>query len=222
MAFPRAHLNQNEEVVIEMHPHWWFLVPRGILLFAGLVFGGFALGVGDGSVSTSEEALRWFAVAVVVVTLLVFVARLIQYVSTDFVVTNERCIYRSGVFAKRGVEIPLDRINTVFFNQSIFERLIRAGDIGIESAGENSRQEFSDIYNPVFVQTTIYREMEEYENRRQDRLGKVMHGHGHAASASAPSSLTVAEQLEKLHQLKAQGALTEQEYDAQKAKLLGS
>jgi uncharacterized membrane protein YdbT with pleckstrin-like domain len=219
MAFPRAHLNQNEEVVIEMHPHWWFLVPRGVLLFAGLVFGGFALSVGDGGGST-DAALRWFAVAVVVVTLLVFVARLIQYVSTDFVVTNERCIYRSGVFAKRGVEIPLDRINTVFFNQSIFERMIRAGDIGIESAGENSRQEFSDIYNPVFVQTTIYREMEEYENRRQDRLGKVMHGH--AAAASASSSLTVAEQLEKLHQLKAQGALTEQEYDTQKAKLLGS
>jgi uncharacterized membrane protein YdbT with pleckstrin-like domain len=214
MAFPKSHLNKNEEVVLDLHPHWWFLVPRAALLVVTLALGGFALTLAD---SGGEKAVKVLAAVVVLVALLWFVTRVFTWMSTDFVVSTERCIYRRGIFTKHGVEIPLDRINTVFFHQGVFERIIRAGDIGIESAGEHSRQEFSDIYNPVQVQTTIYRQMEAYENRRQDRLGSVVRG-----AAAAPSvGLSVAEQLEKLEQMKQRGTLTSEEFELQKAKLLG-
>ena len=212
---PRSHLNESEEVILDLHPHWWFLVPRGALLLAVLVFGGYGLSLGS---SSSDKAVKVGAAVIVLGALLYFVMKVFTWLSTDFVVTSERCIYRSGIFTKKGVEIPLDRINTVFFNQGVFERIIRAGDIGIESAGENSRQEFSDIYNPVMVQTTIYRQMEQYENRRQDRLGSVVRGN----SPQGAVSLSVAEQLEKLEQMKDRGSLTDAEFQAQKAKLLGS
>jgi uncharacterized membrane protein YdbT with pleckstrin-like domain len=216
MGFPKSHLNQSEEVVMDLHPHWWFLVPRGALLLAVLALGGYALTLED---SSGDKALKVGAAIVVLAALLYFVMKVLTWLSTDFVVTSERCIYRSGIFTKKGVEIPLDRINTVFFHQGVFERIIRAGDIGIESAGENSRQEFSDIYNPVLVQTTIYRQMEQYENRRQDRLGDVVRGANSPVPASA--GLSVAEQLEKLEQMKQRGSLTEAEFQSQKAKLLG-
>jgi uncharacterized membrane protein YdbT with pleckstrin-like domain len=212
MAFPRSHLNQNEEIVLDLHPHWWFLVPRASVLLATLVLGGWALSL---DASGASKSLKVVAALLVAGGLVWFVSRLATWMTTDFVVTTERCIYRRGLLRKGGVEIPLDRINTVFFNQGMFERIIRAGDIGIESAGQNSRQEFSDIYNPVQVQTTIYRQMEEYENRRQDRLGSVVGG---ASQAAAP--LSVAEQLEKLEQMKGRGTLTQAEFEAQKAKLL--
>jgi uncharacterized membrane protein YdbT with pleckstrin-like domain len=218
MGFPKSHLNQSEEVVMDLHPHWWFLVPRGALLLAVLALGGYALTLED---SSSDKAVKVGAAIVVLGALLYFVMKVLTWLSTDFVVTSERCVYRSGIFTKKGVEIPLDRINTVFFHQGVFERIIRAGDIGIESAGENSRQEFSDIYNPVLVQTTIYRQMEQYENRRQDRLGDVVRGANTPAPAPAPAGLSVAEQLEKLEQLKHRGSLTEEEFQSQKAKLLG-
>ena len=198
---------------MDLHPHWWFLVPRGVLLLMVLVLGGYALTLEE---SGADKALKVGAAVVVLAALLYFVMKVFTWLSTDFVVSTERCIYRSGIFTKKGVEIPLDRINTVFFHQGVFERVIRAGDIGIESAGENSRQEFSDIYNPVLVQTTIYRQMEQYENRRQDRLGSVVRG----ATIQAPAGLSVAEQLEKLEQLKDRGSLTEAEFQTQKAKLL--
>jgi uncharacterized membrane protein YdbT with pleckstrin-like domain len=214
MAFSRDHLNQNEEVVLDLHPHWWFLVPRGAVLLLALVFGGWALaGLDDGGVT---QAVRIVAAVAVVGALVAFLLQVIAWVSTDFVLTNERCIYRSGVLSKQGVEIPLDRINTVFFNQTIFERMIRAGDIGIESAGENSRQSFSDILNPHAVQSAIYREMEAYEHRRQDRLGSVVRGAGGTAG------LSVAEQLEKLHELRSRGAITDEEYEREKGRLLGA
>lgn len=215
MAFPRKHLYNDEQIVVDLHPHWWFLVPRGLGLLAAVGLGGWALATKDpGGDPGWQVVLQWLAAAAVLGALLWFVARLVRWATTDFVVTTERCIYRTGFISKKGIEIPLDRINTVFFNQTVFERIIRAGDIGIESAGENSRQEFSDIRNPIRVQNTIYAQIEEYENRRQDRLGAVVR------SGEATASLTVAEQIEKLADLRARGVLTDAEFEAQKARLL--
>ena len=41
---------------------------------------------------------------------------------TYFVVTDQRVIYRTGILARHGVEIPLERINNINFHQGIWER----------------------------------------------------------------------------------------------------
>jgi uncharacterized membrane protein YdbT with pleckstrin-like domain len=218
VTLSRKHLYNDEEVVLDLHPHWWYLVPRGSVLVAAMALAGWfwASGQGkadDGSYEWWGNVLRYGLLVLLVGSLLVFLARLIQWNYINFVVTSERCIYRSGVFAKTGIEIPLDRINTVFFNQSFFERLVRAGDLAIESAGENSRQSFSDIYNPLNVQNVIYREMESYEDRKTDKLRDAIHD-GKRSGTSA------ADEIAKLHQLLTAGAITQEEYEAQKASLL--
>ena len=58
---------------------------------------------------------------------------------TYFVVTSRRVIYRSGVVSKRGVEIPLERINNINFHQRLIDRIIGAGDLDIESAGKDGQ-----------------------------------------------------------------------------------
>jgi uncharacterized membrane protein YdbT with pleckstrin-like domain len=127
-------------------------------------------------------------------------------------------VSRKGVISKEGIEIPLDRINTVFFNQSIFERIIGAGDLGIESAGEGGRQEFTDIRKPNLAQNEIYRQVEGLEDRRLRRLGQ-------AAAEAAPAThaepqLSIPEQIEKLDQLRRQGVLADEEFEAKKRELL--
>ena len=220
VSLPKKHLYNDEEVVIDMHPHWWYLVPRGSLLVLAMALGLWIFvrkfgekPVDSGSYEWWGSALRYGSAVVVAVALVAFVARLIQWNCINFVVTTERCIYRAGVFAKTGIEIPLDRINTVFFNQTVFERLVRAGDIGIESAGEGSRQSFSDIYNPLHVQNEIYRQMEAYEDRKHDKLG---------AAVGMASSHSVADEISKLDDLRRTGAITDEEFEARKARLLSS
>jgi uncharacterized membrane protein YdbT with pleckstrin-like domain len=216
MGIPQSHLNDEEEIVLDLHPHWWFLTPRAALLIATMVLAGVALVIQPDESSDVEwyhSAAKWGAAALLLVVLLWFLARVVQWATTDFVVTNERCIFRTGVVAKRGIEIPLDRINTVFFNQGVFERMIGAGDIGIESAGENSRQDFSDIRRPSHVQKVIYREMENYESRRQDRLGAAVRG-GQTQELSIPA------QIAELDELRSRGVLSDEEFAAKKAELL--
>lgn len=211
MAFPPDLLSDDEEVVVDMHPHWWTMVPVSALL-AVVIIGGLAILLASGS------GPAWLGVRVVVgmailATLGLFALRYATWTTTEFVVTTERVISRSGVFAKSGIEIPLDRINTVFFNQSAFERVARSGDLGIESAGEGGRQTFTNIRKPNMVQAEIYAQKERYESRRLDRIGRASAGHN--AGPSIP------EQISQLEELRKQGVVTNEEFAAKKAELLG-
>ena len=99
------------------------------------------------------------------------------------------------------------------FNQSLLGRLIGAGDLGIESAGEHGGQTFEDIRKPRHVQQAIYQAMETDENNRINRMGAAVAG-GAAAGSSIP------DQIEKLDQLRRQGVLTDAEFNEKKQNLL--
>jgi uncharacterized membrane protein YdbT with pleckstrin-like domain len=75
------------------------------------------------------------------------------------VLTSQRVIFRTGVIARVGIEIPLYRVNNINFHQSIFERMIGAGDLLIESGGEEGMQVFDNVRDPEQVQSFIQRAM---------------------------------------------------------------
>ena len=132
-------------------------------------------------------------------------------VTSYFVVTSDRVIHREGWIAKRSMEIPLEAINDVRFKQNVFERIIGAGDLIISSASEYGRQEFGDIRHPEDVQKTIY---------HQGELNKERMYRGQAGTPpAAPSTMS---ELERLGKLRAEGVLTEAEFEEQKKKILGS
>jgi hypothetical protein len=106
------------------------------------------------------------------------------------------------------MEIPLEAINDVRFNQRILERIVGAGDLVIESAGTRGQEVFSNIRNPEFVQKTIY---ELGEKNRAQNAG------GLRPAAGAPSMTT---ELQRLADLRDRGVLTEQEFQEQKARIL--
>ncbi len=204
MAFPRKLLNDTEEVVLDLNPHWWFMVWQTLALVAAFALGIFAL-------TTDLGVLQVVAGVLILAALAWWGTRFAAWRTTNFVVTTDRLIYRHGVLAKHGIEIPLDRVNNVIFSQSIFERVLGAGDLVIESAGESGRQSFSDVRKPSAVQNEIYRQIEANENRKFDRIG------GGVASGASTS---VADELSKLDDLRVRGVISEEEFAAQKARLL--
>jgi membrane protein YdbS with pleckstrin-like domain len=205
VAFSRRLLNEGEDLVLDLHPHWWFLIEPLLALAAATALGAWAL--------ISYDPPDWVSAPLGVLVLVAlgwFGLRYLQWMTTNFVVTTDRLIYRHGVIAKHGIEIPLERVNTVFFSQSIFERVLGSGDLVIESAGEQGRQAFSDVRKPSAVQNEIYRQMEANENRKFDRIGSG----GGVGGSSIPA------QIEQLDELRRRGVLTEAEFQAKKADLL--
>lgn len=205
MPFSRKLLNEGEDIVLDLHPHWEYYIKSGAALAASLALGIFMLVKGWEGPSLAVAAV------LVLASLVWFGLTYAKWVTTNFVITTDRLIYRHGVLSKHGVEIPLERVNTVFFSQTILERVVGSGDLVIESAGEMGRQSFSNVRKPSAIQNEIYKQMEANENRKFDRVGN---GGGRPAGESIP------DQIAQLDQLRQQGALTQAEFDAKKQQLL--
>jgi uncharacterized membrane protein YdbT with pleckstrin-like domain len=211
VPYPTRLLNDGEEIALDLRPHWWYFsrhILTGIPLLILLVL---LMGT-HGDVHNVLFAI-WGVLALVWAIWLG-----IQYLNwtfTHFVVTNSRVIFRTGVLSKHGVEIPMDRVANINFNQSIWERVIGAGDLEIESAGRDGQSKFDDVWHPDAVQQEIYRAMEGHARTRAS--------YGAAPPAAAPTSASAAslpEQLQQLADLRDRGVLTTAEFEAKKAQLL--
>jgi uncharacterized membrane protein YdbT with pleckstrin-like domain len=206
MAFPRRLLRDGEELVLDLRPHW---IALAFPVFVTVV------AVAAAAVLTAYVHTAWLRLAFWVVAALAVVIwavpKTIQWATSHFVVTSERIIHRTGLISKHAVDIPLDRLQNVKFGQSVFERIIGAGDLTLESAGETGETSFDHVRNPERVQKVIYDQREQDE---QARLRPVVQ--------AAAGSASVADELAKLEQLRRQGVISDTEFDAQKARLLGS
>ncbi len=209
MPFDAKNLHREEQIVLDLHPHWIMLVKGVIILIVTIAVGIWVLSLTGGDDGALRDVVRVVSGVAILAALLYMLQRWVAWISTNFVVTTDRCIYREGIVSKRGVEIPLERINTIFFNQSVVDRVIGAGTLTIESAGENGVQSFEDVRDPISVQQVLYQQMEDNENRKFDRV-------------RAPAAqLSVADEIAKLAELHRQGHLSDAQFDAQKSKLLG-
>jgi len=217
MPYPQDALHASEDLILDLHPHWWFFAKSAAGLVVTVLVAGWALTLGD-----AWDPFKLFMAVVVLATLGWFVERYIRWISTHFVLTSDRVIYRSGVIAKRGIEIPLERINTIFFHQRIFERMLGLGDLEIESASKDGAQRFDDIKNPSAVQNEIYQQMESNEIKQAGRISGAINFAGMQPSAApAAPAPNIPEQIAALAALRDQGHITPEEFEAKKAELLG-
>jgi len=204
VSYPKKLLNPGELIAFDLHPHWWYFAPLGafaVVILAGAVAATILL---NGNAQT--YTLLGLG-ALTVMWLVTFLVRFAEWRTTHFVLTSDRLIVRTGVLSKHGTEIPLERINDISYHQTLFERLVGAGDLMIESAGERGQDTFSRIPHPDRVEQLIYAEM---ENNRQ----RVSGVHIEQQEASIP------EQISDLAKLRDQGVLTDAEFQAKKAELL--
>lgn len=217
MAYPRRLLNEGEEIALDLRPHWWFFskhILTGIPLAIVLV-------LITGLSGTSQDVALWIAGIAFVAWAVWLAIRYMSWHQTQFVVTNKRVIYRTGVIRRHGVEVPLGRINNIVFRQGLWERVIGAGDLVIESAGESGQSTFTDVQHPDAVQQEVYRRMDENARDQASWGAQAVTAATTAAAAPAPSpGDDAAEKIRRLAELRDSGAITEQEYEEKKAELL--
>jgi hypothetical protein len=109
------------------------------------------------------------------------------------------------VISRQGREIPLVQLADITYHQNLFDRVIGAGDLVLESAGRESDETFPSVPHPAAVQNEIY--------------GLIAARQGGAAHPEP--ALSLPEQLEKLDELRRRGVLSDAEFASTKARLLG-
>jgi uncharacterized membrane protein YdbT with pleckstrin-like domain len=204
VPFPQRLLGEHEEIVYDLRPHWWALVRPILLAFVIVIVVAVGWALLPGGDLRTPVLLGGSGVALLVLVIFGLPAYL-RWVTTHFVLTTDRLIFRSGVLAKLSREIPLERLNDVTFSQSLWERLIGAGDLLIESAGERGQSVFENVPHPEAVQLEIYRQME-------------ANGQRMVSGGNRPPSAM--DDLERLANLRDRGAITEAEFQRKKRDLL--
>jgi uncharacterized membrane protein YdbT with pleckstrin-like domain len=134
-------------------------------------------------------------------------------------VTNLRVIDEFGVLSLNSKESPLDKINNVTYNQSVWGRIFGYGNIQIQTAAEIGSTTYHLVERPRVLKDTITEMQEEYKRSQilsqAQEFAKAISG-----NSQNQNKIDVASELEKLFELKQKGIITEQEFNERKKKLL--
>jgi uncharacterized membrane protein YdbT with pleckstrin-like domain len=219
MAGSKIDLMPGEEMVLYSNPHWWYFwkeVAGGLVLIALLLL---LFSVEGGWVDTT---LGWITLLLFLWVLVSTVYAFVHWKTTKFAITTERVAYQSGIIRRRGVSIPLNRVNNVNFHQSMIARMLNNGVVIIESAGETGDSVFENIPDPEKVRALIFQQVEADEQRDSDRdaasLAKALRDQPPPPAAAATPSVT--DRLKQLDELRTQGLVTDEEYELKRQAIL--
>jgi uncharacterized membrane protein YdbT with pleckstrin-like domain len=166
VAYPDKILANDEKVVEHLHPSWITLVPATLWFIVICAAAGAGIAYApDSGTSRTVVIIAIIVVGFVLLCWLAF-APWIQWRTTHYVFTSHRVLIRRGVLKRTGRDISLQRISDVSFSQSLWDRLVRAGTVTIESAGEQGQEVLTNIPRSDDVQQMINRLIEEDSGRR--------------------------------------------------------
>jgi uncharacterized membrane protein YdbT with pleckstrin-like domain len=226
MAGTEIELMPNEHMVLASNPHWFYFWKQ---VLGGSIFLVLLILLAWINVSWLDTVLTWLVVASVVVLVLMTLYDFVQWKTTKFAITDQRVAYQSGIIRRRGVSIPLNRINNVNFHQGLIARMFNNGVVTIESAGETGDSVFENIPDPEGVRSLIFGQIEADEQRDSDRdaaaLAKAMREQMPQSpttptAPTAGTAGTVPERLAQLDALRAEGHISDAEYDAKRRQIL--
>ncbi|WP_347353589.1 PH domain-containing protein [Intrasporangium sp.] len=166
MGFPENVLARGEKVVKSLHPHWLTVV--GPTLLAVLLL---AIGVVVAWATPDDRTgnlIQWVVAGLLVVVAIPFVlVPFLRWRTTHYVVTSHRVMVRRGILSKSGKDITLSKITDVSFEQTLLDRIVNAGSLRIESAGDSPDELLRNIPRSNEVQQLVNRLVDEDDLRRR-------------------------------------------------------
>ena len=195
-------LGENEKVEFVARQHWSILV-RSIL--AEIVITIILL-VAVSIAAAYTAGIAALAYVLLLIPLALLTRDVLIWWNNQYVVTNRRVIQTNGVFNKNVIDSSLEKVNDVKMEQSFFGRVFDYGDVEILTASELAVNRFTWIEKPVRFKTAMLNAKERMGTDEMPRR--------------ASSKSDVPAMIEELDQLRKQGVLTEQEFQAKKAQLL--
>jgi uncharacterized membrane protein YdbT with pleckstrin-like domain len=208
----RTPLQKGEKILLVTHTSWVKLIVPVIIALAGWV-AAFFIGF-----------LNWGWIAALVGSLYYLISYFNWKVNI-WVVTNFRVIDEAGLLNHFAKESPLEKINNVSYDQTLWGRLLNFGHVEIQTAAEIGATDYYNVHGPKRLKDTITLAQAEYKNiqlaNQAQHMASAMGIQAGEVKYSSSTGGGIASELEKLHRLKQQGIITEEEYIKAKNKLLG-
>lgn len=206
----KTELKKDEKILIIIRQHWLRLV---LPFFAWLLL--------------TIILLWWFgngtALIIILLTALYPVITYLNWKNNIWCVTNMRVVDESGFFSRYSKESPLDKINNVEYDQTFWGRILGFGSVDIQTAAELGETRYEFIHHPKLLKDTITHAREENKNIQvSSQAVQLAQAIARANPGTMSGQQMIADELNKLFELMQKGAITQEEYVAQKNKLMGN
>ncbi len=157
MALPRKFLNNDEELLAELRPHWIFLFGplfTSIGVWVGLIV----------LVVLWQKAPGWTNYPILILALipgLWLLGRFVRWRSYVVALTTTRILVRQGILGRDTVQLRLQRITEVNIRQRLIERVLGTGSLIIDVQGEDDSLTLEYMRKPAVVQRVLNSQINE-------------------------------------------------------------
>jgi membrane protein YdbS with pleckstrin-like domain len=203
----RTPLQKGENILLITYTSWVSLIGPA---FGSLIF------ISAGIWSTKYNSYAWL---ISVIAIIYFLVKYFEWKVNIWVVTTGRVIDESGLLRHFAKESPLEKINNVSYDQSVWGRLLNFGHVEIQTAAEAGATDYYNVNHPKRLKDTITQAQSDLENYRAVNQATQM---ATALGVRGNSSQNISAELEKLYELKQKGILSDDEYTKAKNKLLNN
>lgn len=161
--FIERTLEPGEKVIFKGRLHWSFNFRFsfwGIVLMIGSLIG--AISVASMEEGNEDNKTIYYCICVIAACfgfLLICYGYFIRS-KTEFAVTDTRFIQKDGIFNIKMTEIPLFKVETVNFYQTLFDRMIGTGSIELVGSGGTAHK-VDYLQQPFQVRNLITTQMKE-------------------------------------------------------------
>lgn len=155
MSYIQETLEPGEQIVYTGRLHWTF---QFRYTFAGIVCLAIALGClvylayMDAFADSTATTVTSFVLAILGLGCILFGYFLRS--KTEFAITTNRFIQKDGILNVKMTEIPLFKVETINFYQSLFDRIVGTGQIQLVGSGGTDHT-VSFLQNPHEVRKLI-------------------------------------------------------------------
>jgi uncharacterized membrane protein YdbT with pleckstrin-like domain len=202
-------LGEREKILLATRHHWFVLassiffeIAAILIIFAATILASILL-------TTSMPPAVPIAAVIGFILLLIPIATgtrdFLIWSNHQFIITNHRVMQISGIFNKSVIDSSLDKVNDIKMEQSALGRMFGYGDIEILTASELGVNLFKKIDNPVGFKSALINAKANLEQ---------------GAPVSIESKPDIPVMIAKLAELRAQGVLSEDEFQQKKTELL--
>lgn len=178
--------------------------------------------------SPQLRLVGWIAIVIAVVPTVELVRISLDWLNERYIITNRRVIEVRGIINKHVRDSALEKVNDVDMNQSIVGRLLGYGTVQIITGSDIGVNMFRRISNPVRFKREMLNAKEKLhevpavaEPEKPAKSGPQ--GEAGKTSIPAPDSAAAANipnLIVELAELRQQGLLSEEEFQAKKKELL--
>ncbi len=163
----RRLLNDGEHIILSTRTHAKVLLLPAVVLILVAGLAGYLSSLPSGD---QADVWRWVIWGIAAALIGWFtVAPFLSWLLTTYTFTSRRLITRTGVFTRRGHDIPLNRISDISYEKSLVDRFFGCGTLVVSDASELGRVELRDIPRVEQAQLTVSDELYHRADRTNPR-----------------------------------------------------